>query len=444
MAAKKNETELERLSREAQEAQTKANTATQTYENAVNKGYTESDEVKALKNESESQYGELKNYSPYTNPNEAALSSALSAIVNRPAFSFSTDGDALYERYKNNYQAMGRQAMEDTVGTASSLTGGYGNSYATTAGAQAYNDYLSKMDDVIPTLYELALSKYSTEGDALADKYNALRTDDSDRYTRWQNDRSYAADLYDRAYDRYTGARSNDYSQYSDRLSGLYSAAGLYSDLWGNSSTALSNQRSYEQTEADNEYTRAYNALALGDGTLMSEWYSKNGYGYKSPDEFVTAYNAANYTSSGSSGGGGGGSYRTTGGGTEDEVEKVGYSGLSKTDQNKLNAMAEAGNTEGIVRWLNSLENTTGKDYDAVYDDLLTLYPGLDFDNLSDGKVYDIQFMDGAKTVRLKLHNGETWTSSNGTQYVMVDGKLKKKSGQTTKTSKTKMTGQQA
>lgn len=69
----------------------------------------------------------------------------------------------------------GKLAMQDTMGQAAALTGGYGNSYASTAGNQAYQGYLTGLNDKVPDLYSLALSKYSSEGDALRDNLGLLQ-----------------------------------------------------------------------------------------------------------------------------------------------------------------------------------------------------------------------------------------------------------------------------
>ena len=77
--------------------------------------------------------------------------------------------------------------MEDTVGTAAGLTGGYGSSYATTAGSQAYQAYLSKMQDVVPSLYAAAYSRYQDEGSALEKQLEQMKTQESSAYSKWKD-----------------------------------------------------------------------------------------------------------------------------------------------------------------------------------------------------------------------------------------------------------------
>lgn len=109
-----------------------------------------------------------------------SINDTLNKIMNREEFSFDINGDALYNQYKDLYSQQGKMAMMDTMGQAAALTGGYGNSYASTAGNQAYQASLQQLNEVVPELYQLAYQKYRDEGDALAQQY-ALYSDMDDR-----------------------------------------------------------------------------------------------------------------------------------------------------------------------------------------------------------------------------------------------------------------------
>ncbi len=98
------------------------------------------------------------------------LNRAWQEYLNREAFSYDYTKDPTYQHYRNRYTVEGRRAMEDTVGVVTSLTGGYGNSYAQTAGQQSYRQYLQRLNDVIPELYDNAYRRYQAEGEALYDE----------------------------------------------------------------------------------------------------------------------------------------------------------------------------------------------------------------------------------------------------------------------------------
>lgn len=145
-----------------------------------------------------------------------AIKDALEKIQNRESFSYDLNGDALYQQYKDQYKSLGKLAMQDTMGQAAALTGGYGNSYASTAGNQAYQQYLSQVNDKIPELYSLALSKYQAEGDQMQQNlanlegmYSTEYGEYQDQVSRWNSDRDYLASLYD-------SERNYDYGKYTD------------------------------------------------------------------------------------------------------------------------------------------------------------------------------------------------------------------------------------
>jgi len=128
---------------------------------------------------------EEKEPAAYVSSYRPRMDETMDRILNREDFSYDINGDALYAHYRDNYTRMGRQAMEDTVGKVSSLTGGYGNSYAQTAGQQVYGDYMQQLNDRIPELYALALERYNAEGDALYDQYALLRDREDTEYGRY-------------------------------------------------------------------------------------------------------------------------------------------------------------------------------------------------------------------------------------------------------------------
>lgn len=59
--------------------------------------------------------------------------------------------DNLWQNYADQYVRQGRQSMRDTMGQYEAQTGGYGNSLATGAAAQAYYQYLDQAMQQWPT-----------------------------------------------------------------------------------------------------------------------------------------------------------------------------------------------------------------------------------------------------------------------------------------------------
>ena len=122
------------------------------------------------------------------NTNPMTSEDVMNQWMNRGPFQYDMNADAMYQHYKDQYMRQGRLAMQDTIGRASALTGGYGNSYATAAGQQQYNEYLAGLNDKALELSQMAYQRYQDEGDKLKDAYNMLygRERDAVADEQWQ------------------------------------------------------------------------------------------------------------------------------------------------------------------------------------------------------------------------------------------------------------------
>ena len=152
----------------------------------------------------------------YTSQWQSQLNDVMDKILNREKFSYDLNGDALYKQYKDQYTNQGKMAMMDTMGQAAAMTGGYGNSYAQNVGQQAYQGYLQQLNDKIPELYNLALSKYQMEGDDLARQYSMLGTQENQDYSRYRDTVSDYNTELSRLQNAYDNERSFDYGQFID------------------------------------------------------------------------------------------------------------------------------------------------------------------------------------------------------------------------------------
>lgn len=160
----------------------------------------------------------------------------LSDILNREKFSYNLNADPLYEQYREMYMKNGEKAMMDTVGQASALSGGYSNSYAATAGSQAYADYLGELNDIALDLRDRAYDVYKDEGEKLIDDITLLRSLDGDDYDKYLDElEKYYKDgdyllkkltsMSDSEYEQFLTTveawendRSFAFSQYKDKL----------------------------------------------------------------------------------------------------------------------------------------------------------------------------------------------------------------------------------
>lgn len=202
--------------------------------NYTYKDYIESEKVRkaqqALEKHNSTKPGE------YSSQWAGKMNDTLNRIENRGPFSYDLASDALFQQYKDRYSQLGKMAMQDTAGQAAALTGGYGNSYAVTAGNQAYQNYLMGINDVVPELQQMAYERYNQEGQNLLNLYGLYSDRENNDYSRyqdvltnWNNERAYLADFYnnERTYDRsiYDSDRNFDYGKWTDNRNYDYQVA---------------------------------------------------------------------------------------------------------------------------------------------------------------------------------------------------------------------------
>ena len=177
------------------------------------KSYTPSKAVNAAK--STLQKTEKARPAAYTSKYGTQITGLADAIANRKGFSYDYTKDALYQNYKDQYQRQAQLGMQNATAQAAALSGGYGNSYAATAGNLAYQENMSALNNIIPSLYEAAYNRYQTDLDnqrSDLSMYQGLDESDYAKYRDkvgdWQDDRNYYANRYDAAY-------NNDFNNYT-------------------------------------------------------------------------------------------------------------------------------------------------------------------------------------------------------------------------------------
>ncbi len=152
------------------------------------------------------------------------ITSALNGILNREKFNYNMSADPLYQQYKDRYVKQGKLAMQDTVGQASALTGGYSNSWAQTAGSQAYQSYLEGLNDVVPEFYAIAADRYDKEGAELLNRYSVLADAEATDYGKYRDTVADYQSERDYLSGRYDSERDFDYGKYSDDRELAYDA----------------------------------------------------------------------------------------------------------------------------------------------------------------------------------------------------------------------------
>ena len=156
------------------------------------------------------------------------LSQMADDIINRKPFQYDINSDALYNQYKDQYVRNGNLAMQDAMGQAATMTGGYGNSYAQTTGQQVFQQYMAGLNDKVPELYNAALNRYQQEGQSALQNYGLLSDREAQDYGRYQDDlanwnawTNYLANRYDNErgidLDRYYSDRDFAFNTWKDQ-----------------------------------------------------------------------------------------------------------------------------------------------------------------------------------------------------------------------------------
>lgn len=157
----------------------------------------------------------------------------LDRILNREDFSWSKETDPQWSSYKKSYLREGDRATANALAKASAASGGRPSSYAVNAATQAGDYYATKLNDVIPTLYQQAYERYLDEYNMKLKDLNTVNQQEQldyakylDRLGQFNTDRGFAYQNYADDYDRLRsqladvqGQDQIDYASYLDEVS---------------------------------------------------------------------------------------------------------------------------------------------------------------------------------------------------------------------------------
>lgn len=210
-----------------------------------------------------------KSQSDFSSPYTEKKNKAMTDIENIGDFKYDFADDPMYAAIRDNYARQGKLAMQDTVGKASAATGGYGNSYAASAGAQAYNQYMAQTSKMIPELYQMAYNLHANKkSDAYkkASLYDSLEATD---YSRRLDDINRAYTDYGAAASRADTAYNRDFNEKSTAYQTAYQeAADERNYRLSASSNALAWQKYNDEKEAAKAAAKAqkdsYSTLSQG------------------------------------------------------------------------------------------------------------------------------------------------------------------------------------
>ena len=203
------------------------------YQNELNKSYRPSSQVRDYQRQSDNALnaakamGNFKYDSKYMPKADEYLQKA--ADMKFESNIGLTDNPA-YKQYRDMYVHNGQMAAQEAQAGAVAATGGYGSTAAQTAAQQTYNESLSKLNAIVPDLYQQEFSNQYTvfqgERDSLKQLAAAYQSMDAQAYDQalgtWTNNFNQFMDIAKAYNEKYEYLDSSERAEYEKKLDGLY------------------------------------------------------------------------------------------------------------------------------------------------------------------------------------------------------------------------------
>ena len=214
-------------------------------------GYKPADSVAAAQQTLQ----QVQNQKPqgYNSKYSAPLENILQQIQNPEKFDYEFNGDNLFKAYADMYTQKGKQASLDVQGQAAAMTGGYGNSYAETAGAQAYQQYMTELYDKGLSMRDRAYQAYQDELANKREQYNILQQAENEEYGRYRDTYSDWQKEEEQAYNRAQAEREMDYKEYMDALNYYTGLMQIENQAWASEAERQEAIRQYEKSFAESQ-----------------------------------------------------------------------------------------------------------------------------------------------------------------------------------------------
>lgn len=229
--------------------------------------YTESQGLTELRG----QLTQVENQKPeeFDNKYQQQIDALLGKMTSQEPFSydFSTDSNWLAAQEQAKRNAL--LAMENAMGEAAGLTGGYASSAAQMVGQQVYQQEISETTEMIPEFAQMALNKWQANNSQMASNLAALQSQQDSDYSRyyndwqlWNQDRAY---MYQKVQDM----SDDEFNKYLTELQRWQVDRSYYADQ---KQIAIQNQQwQLELNESRRQFNQqmAFNYINMGVGATV-------------------------------------------------------------------------------------------------------------------------------------------------------------------------------
>lgn len=286
----------------------------------------------------------------YENQYAEQQQALLDAILNRGDFEWSKETDPLWPVYKKEYLREGERATANALAQTSAASGGRASSYAVNAATQAGDYYATKLNDIIPTLYQQAYDRYLNEYSMKLQDLGAVNTQEQLDYAKYLDSLS-----------QYNTDRNFAYNQYLDDYSRLQSTLGALQSQdsvdYGRYLDQINLDLQKEQTDQAQQQQAFENAMAMYQlyGYVPEQYASVLGLpagtatAEQAYNEWYMKQQAAKQASSGGSGNKPSGG---NGGGDDQDTEKQRLANAFMAGDHSdatIKAMLDAGYTQADI-----------------------------------------------------------------------------------------------
>lgn len=214
-------------------------------------------------------------------------------------FSYNAEEDPLYQSYRDMYIRLGQRAMEDTAGRLAGMNGGQASSFAGSMGQQAYQDYLTRLNEQLPSFYDRAYQRYRDEKNDPYNQLGALNSAEDAAYGRYRdtvgdflNERNYLNQNYQTEAERDYGRHRDTVADALNERSFLSQQAqqGEANDLtkYENARSQYNTDRSAAMSLYDMMYGQNYGQYQ----DALSQYNTNRAFNYGRYQDALSQYNA--------------------------------------------------------------------------------------------------------------------------------------------------------
>ena len=197
----------------------------------------------------------------YQSKYDGIIQGILQQIQNPKDFKYEINGDNLFKGYADLYTQKAKQGMQDAMGQAAALTGGYGNSYAQMVGQQQFQQNMLPLYEKALELRDRAYQEHQDQHNRLLDQYNVISQQEGQDYNRYQDAVQNWRQDESTAYQHMQDAQNMDYQMYQNDLNYWTGLAQVENQAY---QTEAQRQDALEQYKQQYAWSQCQQILANG------------------------------------------------------------------------------------------------------------------------------------------------------------------------------------